>query len=203
MMKVVFPSFIMMWMMMAGVTAAIVDATSASTSDPFGKDQIDFDFNNENVHYPEDDHQKYHSNQKHPLENKKSWELELERRRSRSNNNKEATASSQGQRRKLSSYVVVEDQADEDAPYTILHKKLKRHIPFPGGDTAHGMMIDAGSQGKKLFKKKKRGDFNEKVFFFYFVCFGSIICAQKKIFLMLPFSLLSYFCIYRNKITYL
>jgi len=35
-------------------------------------------------------------------------------------------------------------------PYTIKHKKPKKHIPFAGGDTTHGMMIDAGSQGTRL-----------------------------------------------------
>ena len=30
-------------------------------------------------------------------------------------------------------------------PFQIRHMKNKKHIPFAGGDTTHGIMIDAGS----------------------------------------------------------
>ena len=62
---------------------------------------------------------------KHPAENKKSFKLHRERHH-----------------RKLATYVTVQE-GDEDAPYTVKHKQLKKHIPFAGGDTTHGMMIDA------------------------------------------------------------
>ena len=82
---------------------------------------------------------------KHPMEDKQSWNLELDRRSHDSQG--EAEEEEQPIRtRKLGKYVkVVED--DGDLPYQIMHKQLKDHIPFPGGDTMHGMMIDAGSQG--------------------------------------------------------
>jgi hypothetical protein len=62
---------------------------------------------------------------KHPAENIKSFRLHEERHH-----------------RKLSTYVTVKE-GDENTPYTIKHKQLKNHIPFAGGDTTHGMMIDA------------------------------------------------------------
>mmetsp|Transcript_18648 Transcript_18648/g.42598 ORF Transcript_18648/g.42598 Transcript_18648/m.42598 type:complete len:192 (-) Transcript_18648:32-607(-) len=42
-----------------------------------------------------------------------------------------------------------EDGVDDDKhrvlPFEVRHKPLKSHIPIAGGDTTHGMMIDAGS----------------------------------------------------------
>lgn len=90
---------------------------------------------------------------KHPMEDIRSWRLHLERR-----TEQQAFQSSMqsNSRRRLATYVKVE-QVDGDVdgdgdgdgrtPYTVLHKKLKPHLPFAGGDTTHGMMIDAGSQG--------------------------------------------------------
>lgn len=63
---------------------------------------------------------------RHPLEEASSWASHMQRRR------------------------LQEAGEEEDTPYTIKHKKPKKHIPFAGGDTTHGMMIDAGSQGTRL-----------------------------------------------------
>jgi hypothetical protein len=41
-----------------------------------------------------------------------------------------------------------DNENDDDVwilPFTVEHKKPKNHIPFAGGDTTHGIMIDAGS----------------------------------------------------------
>ena len=38
-----------------------------------------------------------------------------------------------------------EDDDDFELPFTITHKPYKQHIPYAGGDTTHGIMIDAGS----------------------------------------------------------
>ncbi|CAB9521856.1 Ectonucleoside triphosphate diphosphohydrolase [Seminavis robusta] len=65
---------------------------------------------------------------RHPLEESISWELHVRRLEG-------------GEE---------EPEDEEDTPYTIKHKKPKNHIPFAGGDTTHGMMIDAGSQGTRL-----------------------------------------------------
>mmetsp|Transcript_32082 Transcript_32082/g.78140 ORF Transcript_32082/g.78140 Transcript_32082/m.78140 type:complete len:732 (+) Transcript_32082:86-2281(+) len=100
-------------------------------------------------------------NEKHPLEDAKSWKLHAERR----NKQKKLQDEEQRQkkqsrfslfsrdneddgRRRLATYVKV--ATDERTPYTVLHKQLKPHLPFAGGDTTHGMMIDAGSQGTRL-----------------------------------------------------
>jgi hypothetical protein len=72
--------------------------------------------------------------ERHPLEDINSWELHQQR----SLQEEQSTV-----HRRLASYVVVEDGTDEGTPYVIKHKKLKSHIPFAGGDTTHGMMIDA------------------------------------------------------------
>jgi len=81
------------------------------------------------------------TNEKHPLEDRKSWDLHVER-------------SLTGDVRRMLSdptLPIKDDVMGLDAvPYTIKHKKPKKHIPFAGGDTIHGMMIDAGSQGSRL-----------------------------------------------------
>mmetsp|Transcript_10997 Transcript_10997/g.22199 ORF Transcript_10997/g.22199 Transcript_10997/m.22199 type:complete len:760 (-) Transcript_10997:253-2532(-) len=45
---------------------------------------------------------------------------------------------------------VNKDDDDFELPFTITHKPYKKHIPYAGGDTTHGIMIDAGSQGTRL-----------------------------------------------------
>lgn len=71
--------------------------------------------------------------QRHPLEDVKSWDLH-------------------GRRTLLEDNPIPGDGEDEeDTPYTIKHKKPKKHIPFAGGETTHGMMIDAGSVSVKIF----------------------------------------------------
>jgi len=69
------------------------------------------------------------NHRKHPLEDDKSWDLH------------------QGRSLKV---VQKKKETEDDTPYIIVHKKPKKHIPFAGGDTTHGMMIDAGSQGTRL-----------------------------------------------------
>ena len=87
--------------------------------------------------------------QKHPLEESKSWELHLKRQGQAYNG-----PSSNNGHRKLSGaqWYGNEDEApngdDKDKfemPFEVKHKNQKKHIPFAGGDTTHGMMIDAGS----------------------------------------------------------
>jgi hypothetical protein len=104
---------------------------------------------------------------KHPVEDIKSWQLHLER-------TKQTPAAAAGSvsggflHRKLQATVSTdesENDAEDNTPYTIVHKKPKKHIPFPGGDTSHGIMIDAGSvryvgfsridMGKKSNNKKR------------------------------------------------
>jgi hypothetical protein len=88
---------------------------------------------------------------KHPLEDTKSWQLHLDRLEG--NESEEDQRRRQNQRRRLSSQDDDSTGADggggsgndDDTPYTIQHKKPKKNIPFPGGETTHGMMIDAGS----------------------------------------------------------
>ena len=95
---------------------------------------------------------------KHPLEARKSWELHLELERSLANNNS-MRKKGETTERKLSNSSLLDDlMAEDDTPYEIKHKKPKKHIPFAGGDTVHGMMIDAGSQGSRLhiYEWKKR-----------------------------------------------
>jgi len=46
-----------------------------------------------------------------------------------------------------------DDDDDDDRyelPFEIRHKHPHKHVPFAGGDTTHGIMIDAGSQGTRL-----------------------------------------------------
>jgi hypothetical protein len=76
---------------------------------------------------------------RHPLEDISSWELYRQRTLQQQQKQQKTIQ----HHRQLASYVTVSDDEDEDTPYTIKHKKLKRHIPFAGGDTTHGLMIDA------------------------------------------------------------
>ncbi|KAG7361681.1 GDA1/CD39 nucleoside phosphatase family protein [Nitzschia inconspicua] len=87
--------------------------------------------------------------QRHPLEDLKSWELF--RQRSQQEKQEQLVRSiHDATHRHLASYVTVQEETEEGVSYTIQHKKIKRHIPYAGGDTTHGMMIDAGSQGTRL-----------------------------------------------------
>lgn len=105
--------------------------------------------------------------QKHPLEDTKSWELHIERRSA----GEEPFDRSGSWRRRLEYASIAaessskpkddddesendDDDEDDDGsfdlPFTVKHKKQKKHIPLPGGDTTHGMMIDAGSVSTSL-----------------------------------------------------
>jgi hypothetical protein len=78
--------------------------------------------------------------QRHPLEDISSWELHRQRTLQQQQKQQKMFQ----HHRQLASYVTVsDDDEDEDTPYIIKHKKLKNHIPFAGGDTTHGIMIDA------------------------------------------------------------
>ncbi len=108
------------------------------------------------------------SSEKHPLEDSKSWDLHIERQ----SGVEEPSDLSGSWRRRLESAVLTatgttttskandddddgdgdgdgdDDDGDDDSwqlPFTVKHKKSKKHIPFAGGDTTHGIMIDAGS----------------------------------------------------------
>jgi hypothetical protein len=89
--------------------------------------------------------------QPHPLEDATSWNLHVQRRQLKSSGDDDDGYNE-------SAYGDYSDNSSEDTPYTIEHKKPKKHIPFAGGDTTHGMMIDAGSQGTRLhiFEWEKR-----------------------------------------------
>jgi len=94
---------------------------------------------------------------KHPLENRKSWNFHVKRHQADSyDKQREGIIASANVWRFLEA---VSDSPPEDErnasetqslPYSIKRKKPKNHIPFAGGDTTHGMMIDAGSQGTRL-----------------------------------------------------
>jgi hypothetical protein len=80
---------------------------------------------------------------KHPLEDHESWDLHVSRQLIAVG---EATIEGDINLRRLVETTDASPPKDEaDTPYTIKHKKPKKHIPFAGGDTTHGMMIDAGS----------------------------------------------------------
>jgi hypothetical protein len=70
---------------------------------------------------------------RHPLEDAQSWRLH--QRRSLEEEDPNDSEAEQDN----------EEEEDVETPYKIMHKKLKNHIPFAGGDTTHGMIIDAGS----------------------------------------------------------
>jgi len=94
---------------------------------------------------------------KHPLEDHQSWDLHVSRQLIAVG---EATIEGDINLRRLVEETTdasppkdeasAENAENSDMPYTIKHKKPKKHIPFAGGDTTHGMMIDAGSQGTRL-----------------------------------------------------
>jgi hypothetical protein len=90
--------------------------------------------------------------QKHPLEDLESWRLHVARLEGRE------PSTQAGGRRRHRRLVAEGDEsavdaaaggesgtAGDDTPYTVMHKKPKTHIPYAGGDTTHGIMIDAGS----------------------------------------------------------
>lgn len=78
---------------------------------------------------------------KHHLEEKKSWDNH--RRRLEFKSIEDGIED-------VSDYEVANANDTEHTPYTIKHKKPKKHIPFADGSTQHGLMIDAGSQGTRL-----------------------------------------------------
>lgn len=94
---------------------------------------------------------------KHPLEDHQSWDLHVSRQLIAVG---EATIEGDINLRRLVEETTdasppkdeasAENAENSDMPYTIKHKKPKKHIPFAGGDKTHGMMIDAGSQGTRL-----------------------------------------------------
>lgn len=86
-------------------------------------------------------------NEKHPLEDRKSWDLHIARQLGEKEPivNPNATV-----RRFLGTNAAdtnppQDESSSEILPYSVKHKIPKKHIPFAGGDTTHGMMIDAGS----------------------------------------------------------
>jgi hypothetical protein len=94
-------------------------------------------------------------NDKHPLENHESWDLHVSRQLIAVG---DATIGGDINLRRLvgttdtpddasppKDEAYYENEGDPETPYTIKHKKPKKHIPFAGGETTHGMMIDAGS----------------------------------------------------------
>jgi Golgi nucleoside diphosphatase len=119
---------------------------------------------------------------KHPLEERKSWDLHVSRQEQKRKLAADGTIASTARRFLQGSPMSdIDPKADAKAdvnpefpnyeeitqeyaeqlsnfdsgeadytPYSIKHKKPKAHIPFAGGDTGHGMMIDAGSQGTRL-----------------------------------------------------
>lgn len=82
---------------------------------------------------------------RHPLEDVKSWELHQQRRRQQKQQQKVdvLTAATMSLQNRQLAYETVQEATGDDAPYTIKRKKRKKHIPFAGGDTGHGFMIDA------------------------------------------------------------
>ncbi len=94
--------------------------------------------------------------EKHPLEDSTSWKLHHERLWA-----KEGSDPLESSRRTLQTAALTargstpeikvihrkKEHEDEpwELPFEITHKKQKKHVPFAGGDTTHGIMIDAGS----------------------------------------------------------
>ena len=114
------------------------------------------------------------SNDKHPLEDRKSWDLHVGRQLSSASaplssasasasalsSAEDITADTKHPRRKAlqtfvdaaadvvvsgDGYEDVSDYGDNSRPYRFRHKKQKKHVLFAGGETTHGIMIDAGS----------------------------------------------------------
>ena len=94
--------------------------------------------------------------QKHPLEDSTSWKLHRERLSSIELHDPPGLARRSLQTTALTVHgatpeikVIHEKNELEDEqwelPFEITHKKQKKHVPFAGGDTTHGIMIDAGS----------------------------------------------------------
>ena len=94
--------------------------------------------------------------QKHPLEDSTSWKLHRKRLSSKVLHDPPESAHRSLQTAALTVHgatpeikVIHEKNEREDEPwelpFEITHKKQKKHVPFAGGDTTHGIMIDAGS----------------------------------------------------------
>ena len=116
-------------------------------------------------------------NKKHPLEDHQSWELHLNRQQSSSLELRRrrrrrrqlqlqqegqeidnAVATMTGSGGTILNNPTSSDSSDNNGdgntlPFQIRHMKNKKHIPFAGGDTTHGIMIDAGSvSNSHIFK---------------------------------------------------
>ena len=139
------------------VQGAVVKSFPPRTDTPHG-------FQNQN--------QNEKQKQKHPLEDVKSWKLHVERRNQHKlqeeDQSQQKDDNADGRRRRNLATKYVKVVTDEKTPYTVLHKQIKPHLPFAGGDTTHGMMIDAGSQGM-----------------YWYVCFRAFIVYYKQQLLML------------------
>lgn len=110
------------------------------------------------------------THQMHPLEDPTSWDLHMGRRKAQqqadtSSNSpprrflQKATAATASISASASTVGITFDADDREnddddndnddhawkLPFKVEHKKPKNHIPFAGGDTTHGIMIDAGS----------------------------------------------------------
>ena len=90
--------------------------------------------------------------EKHALEDKTSWDLFKRRQGLKTDGISVDGPHRQLKKQKNDTAPAIDHDkpTDEDTPYTIQHKKPKKHIPYAGGDTTHGLMIDAGSQGTRL-----------------------------------------------------
>eukprot|EP00536_Pseudo-nitzschia_multiseries_P002756 jgi/Psemu1/317971/estExt_fgenesh1_pm.C_380011 len=91
---------------------------------------------------------------KHPSEDLKSWDLHVKRQQT-DEQPENIIASTNAER--ILRVDVDRPSTDEGAasktnqvPYSIKREKYAKNVPFAGGDTTHGIMIDAGSQGTRL-----------------------------------------------------
>lgn len=105
--------------------------------------------------------------EKHPLEDSTSWKFHQERISA-----KELSDSPESSRRNLQTAALAvrgstpeikvihqkNEHEDEpwELPFEITHKKQKKHVPFAGGDTTHGIMIDAGSVSVVAFRSVRQ-----------------------------------------------
>jgi len=99
-------------------------------------------------------------NNKHPLEDTKSWDLHVSRQLviGDATAGKDDVGGDISLKRQLETTddngpttgVGAASAGNKTVLFAVKHIVPKNHIPFAGGDTTHGMMIDAGSQGSRL-----------------------------------------------------
>lgn len=93
--------------------------------------------------------------QKHPLEDSTSWALHLERQSPEGPVEFNPQGSPKRRLQTAAVAVAATDVATEknsepedngpELPFEVNHKNKHKHVPYAGGDTTHGIMIDAGS----------------------------------------------------------